>query len=114
MKLFSKIMLGALLFTSSAVMAQGKSGSNGKNKTVTIKTHSSKGAMSANEHASANGQIHASDRSILNRPTTTVSTKSNSKYYSKKHGYKKKYYYKNGKRYAYKSSGTRRYVRKAA
>ena len=114
MKLFSKIMLGAFLFTSSSAIAQGKSGGNGKNKGVVVKTHSSKGAMSANEHASANGQIHASDRSILNRPATatTVRMKNNGKYY-KSNG-NRKYYYKNGKRYTYRTYANRRYVRKAA
>lgn len=69
MKLFSKIILGAFLFTSSSAIAQGKSGgSNGKNKAVIVK--SSNGSVSANQHASETGQIHASDRSILNRAAT--------------------------------------------
>lgn len=106
MKLINKLILGALLFTSSTTaMAQGKS-NNGK-KAVTVKTHSTNGSASANEHASVNGQLNASNRSILNRPTTTVRLKKNSKYY-KTNG-NKKYYYKNGKRYTYRS-----YVRKAA
>ena len=107
MKLINKIILGALLFTSSTTaMAQGKSNRNGK-KTVTVKTHSTTGSTSSNEHANVNGQINASDRSILNRPTTTVRLKKNSKYY-KTNG-NRKYYYKNGKRYIHRS-----YVRKTA
>ena len=106
MKLINKIILGALLFTSSAASAQGKSSMNGK-KNVTVKTHSTNGITSANEQANANGQIHASDKSILNRPVTTVRIKKNSKYY-KSNG-NRKYYYKNGKRYTYRS-----YVRRAA
>ena len=114
MKLFSKIILGALLLSSSSAIAQGKSGSKGNNKTVTVKTRSTNGSINANEHASANGQMHASDRSILNRPTTatTVRMKKNGKYY-KSNG-NRKYYYKNGKRYTYRSYANRRYVRKAA
>lgn len=107
MKLINKIILGALLFTSSTTaMAQGKSNMNGK-KAVTVKTHSTNGSASANENASVNGQINASDRSILNRPTTTVRMKKNSKYYKTQGN--RKYYYKNGKRYTYRS-----YVRRAA
>jgi len=114
MKLFSKIILGALLLSSSSVMAQGKSASKGNNKGVVVKTHSNNGRTNANQHASANGQMHASDRSILNRPTTatTVRMKKNGKYY-KSNG-NRKYYYKNGKRYTYRSYANRRYVRKAA
>lgn len=106
MKLFNTIILAAFLFASSSVIAQGKSGMHG-NKHVTVRTHSSNGSINANEHASVNGEIHASDKSILNRPATTVKMKKNSKYY-KSNG-NRRYYYKNGKRYTYRS-----YVRKDA
>ncbi len=106
MKIINKIILAALLFSSSSATAQGKSGMKGKN-TVAVKTRSTNGSINANRHASTNGQIHASDKSILNRPANTITRKSNSKYY-KANG-NRKYYYKNGKRYTYK-----RYVRRAA
>lgn len=103
MKLFSKILLGAALLTSGSVMAQGKSGmhgNNGNHKTETVKTHSTNRVINANEHANENGQMHASDRSILNRrSTTTVRVKhNNGNHYGKmKHShrvYTRKHYVK--------------------
>ena len=92
MKRFSKFLLGAALLTSGSVMAQGKSGmhgNNGNHKMETVRTHSTTGVINANEHASENGQMHASDRSILNRPATVVRTRT----------YGHPSYYKHGKRH---------------
>ena len=77
MKMISKIMLGAMLLTTGTVMAQGKSGMQGNkgnngNKTVIVTERNnpikSKESIEANEHASATGRMHASERSVLNRP----------------------------------------------
>ena len=58
MKITNTIILGVLLFTSSAAFAQGKSGTHG-NKTVTVKSNSTNGSINANEHANSNAQINS-------------------------------------------------------
>lgn len=81
MKMISKIMLGAMLLTTGTVIAQGKSGMEGNkknngNKTIVVTERNnaikSKESMEAIEHASATGRMHASERSVLNRPTGTT------------------------------------------
>ena len=81
MKTISKIMLGTMLLITGTVMAQGKSGMQGNkgnngNKTVIVNERNnpmkSKGSIEANEHASVTGQLHASERSVLNRPAGTT------------------------------------------
>ena len=83
MKIFSKLILAALVLSSGSAFAQQNKGKgNDTRKTVIIrdtKTNGNvNGVINANEHASASGQAHANTNSVLNG-TTTVTTKTHHK-----------------------------------
>lgn len=96
MKIFTKIMMGALLFTSASAFAQkGNGRGNGNNKNVMMNgqktTGNMNGVMNANEHASTTGKMHADEHSVLNSPvvTTTTTTNKYKKHYHKHRPFRK-------------------------